>query len=131
MLNAFRRLDAVELKRKGALQAYLRQSIQNRIRDELRSFERRGTPNPLDSNSADSGPSPLERALDGEMRGRYLAALHRLRSSEQELIVGRLELGYSYEQLAIVTGRPGAESARVAVRRALLKLAEQMGDAST
>ena len=128
MLNAFRRLDAVELKRKGALQAYLRQAIHNRITDELRSFGRRGLPDPLDSDAADSQPSPLDLALDAETRARYLGALRRLRPKEQELIVGRIELGYEYEQLAIVTGRPGGESARVAVRRAMLKLAAQMRD---
>jgi len=128
MLNAFRRIDAVELKRKGALQAYLRQAIHNRITDELRSFGRRGLPDPLDSDAADSQPSPLDLALDAETRARYVGALRRLRPKEQELIVGRIELGYDYEQLAVVTGRPGGESARVAVRRAMLKLAAQMRD---
>src|SRR6185436_12157630 len=36
LLNAFRRIDAFEARRKGALQAYLRQAIQNRIRNEFR-----------------------------------------------------------------------------------------------
>ena len=130
LLNVFRRLDAVELRRKGALQAYLRESIRNRINDELRSAGRRGPHEPLDSQAAaETQPSPFDLALDAEMRDRYLEALRRLRPNEQELIVGRLELGYSYEQLAIVTGRPGSESARVAVRRAMLKLAQQMRNA--
>ena len=37
-----------------------------------------------------------------------------------------MELGYSYEQLALVLKKPTPEAARLAVRRALLRLGEQM-----
>ena len=126
MFNAFRRIDAVEVKRKGALRAYLRQSIQNRIRDEFRSFGRRARHEPIDTAVPSADASPLERALDAETREQYLAALRELRPADQELIVGRLELEYSYEQLAAATGRRNADAVRVAVRRALLRLAERM-----
>jgi len=41
--------------------------------------------------------------------------------------VGRIDLGYSYEQLAIVSGRVTPDATRVAVRRALVRLAKTMG----
>jgi hypothetical protein len=45
---------------------------------------------------------------------------------ERLLVVGRLELQYNYEQLALITNRPTASAARVALRRAILKLADRM-----
>jgi RNA polymerase sigma factor (sigma-70 family) len=130
MLNTFRRLDALEMKRRGALQAYLRRAIQNRILDELRLYRRRPGPEPLDSTTAAVTPSPLDLTLDEEAARRYREALLRLRPAERELIVGRIELGYSYDQLAMAAGRPTAESARLAVRRAILRLASEMDRAS-
>jgi RNA polymerase sigma-70 factor (ECF subfamily) len=72
----------------------------------------------------DPASSPLDRALAGEKAGRYHAGLARLEAGERELIVGRIELGLSYQQLALATDRPSPDAARVAVRRALLRLGE-------
>jgi DNA-directed RNA polymerase specialized sigma24 family protein len=44
--------------------------------------------------------------------------------------VGRLELDYSYEQLAAATGRRNPDAVRIALRRAVLRLAERMRDAN-
>jgi len=41
--------------------------------------------------------------------------------------LARLELGYSYAQITVATGRPSTDAARMAVRRALVHLAEEMG----
>src|SRR5215208_3378585 len=40
ILNSLRRLDQFESRHEGALQAYLRQAVLNRIRDEARRFGR-------------------------------------------------------------------------------------------
>jgi RNA polymerase sigma-70 factor (ECF subfamily) len=42
-------------------------------------------------------------------------------------VIARLDLGYSYAQIALACGRPTADAARMAVHRALLRLAEEMG----
>jgi RNA polymerase sigma factor (sigma-70 family) len=126
LLNTFRRIDTVDVKRKGALQAYLRQAVRNRVRDELRGTARQGSNEPITSSLIDHQPSPLELAMDAKTHARYTAALARLRPNEQELIVGRLDLEYSYDQLALATGRRGAEAARIAVRRALTRLVDEM-----
>ena len=47
-----------------------------------------------------------------------------LEPHEREAIVGRVELGRSYAELATAMGRPSADAARMAVGRALLKLAK-------
>ena len=45
---------------------------------------------------------------------------------DREAIIGRVEMGYSYEELAEALGKPTADSARKAARRALVRLAEEM-----
>jgi DNA-directed RNA polymerase specialized sigma24 family protein len=68
----------------------------------------------------------LEHAVHEQTRERYLLALKRLRPEERNVIIARLEMGYSYEQLALVVDKPTAEAARLAVRRALFRLAREM-----
>ena len=43
--------------------------------------------------------------------------------------MGRIELSFSYEQLALATERASPAAARVAVRRALLRLAQEIDPA--
>ena len=126
MLQTFRRFDRIDLRGRRALQGYLREAVQNRIFDELRRFSRRPPADPLDERAPALAPSPLTEAIDAENRQRYLAALRRLTGDQRELVVGRIELGYSYEQLALLSGRATPDAARVALRRALLRLAEEM-----
>jgi RNA polymerase sigma-70 factor (ECF subfamily) len=125
-VNLFGHLRHIEPKRRHALRAYLRQSIRNRIRDEIRRAGMVECSDQTSSGWLDPTTSPLDRAIEAENAARYRAALGRLAAGEQELIVGRIELGCSYEQLALATGRASADAARVAVRRALLHLAEEI-----
>ena len=46
---------------------------------------------------------------------------------EREAIIGRLELHYSFQDLADALGRPSADAARKFVQRAVVRLAELMG----
>ncbi len=126
VLHTFERLDQFEPRRDGALLGYLRRSLVNRIRDQFRLAGRRPGSAPLEDCHADAADSPLDQAIDLEDRQRYRQALERLRPDDRHAIVARLELGYSYEQLALVLRKPTAEAARLAVRRALLRLAEEM-----
>src|SRR5438552_3491086 len=84
----------------GALQAYLRQAVVNRIRDELRRRKRTPTSTELDSQQPDEAPSPLEEAIGREAVERYDTALSKLRNEDREAIIGRVELGMSYQELA-------------------------------
>jgi DNA-directed RNA polymerase specialized sigma24 family protein len=54
-------------------------------------------------------------------------ALSRLRPEDREAIIGRVELGLSNHELAEVLGKPTANAARMAVERALFRLAKEMG----
>lgn len=126
MLQTFRRLDAFEVRRRSALRAYLQQAIQNRIRDELRHVSR-APASELDDDYADAAPSPLDAVLKDETDRRYKDALARLRPEDRELIVGRFELEYSFEQLALATRRRSPAAARVALSRAISRLVDEMG----
>jgi RNA polymerase sigma factor (sigma-70 family) len=126
VLQTIRNLGSFEPQREGALLGYLRRSLLNRIRDRFRYAARHPTPAELSELSPDTGASPLEIAIDEEDRRRYEEALTRLLPHDREAIVGRIELGYSYEQLALILKKPTPGAARVAVRRALLRLSDEM-----
>ena len=126
VVRAVNRLDRFESRHEGALQAYLRQAIVNRIRDEIRRTKRSPAATELDENASDRGASPLETAIIAEALERYEAALARLRPEEREAIVARVEMDGSYQQVAEAIGKPSADAARMAVSRALLRLAEEM-----
>ena len=74
----------------------------------------------------DGGRSPLDLAIGENDRERYEAGLKRLRRADRQAILASIELGYSYEQIALLLNKPSAEAARLAVRRALLRLGEEM-----
>ena len=126
LLQTFKRIEDFEPRRVGALQAYLRQAVLNRIRNELRRKGRQPHATDLDDIEVESAKSPLEQAIGREAVERYEAALHRLTAEEREAIISRVEMGYSYEELAEALGKPTPDAARKAARRALVRLAEEM-----
>lgn len=132
LVQTLRTIGTFEPRREGAFQAYLRQALMNRIRDEVRRVRRRrGPADGLDSNIEDRAPSPLEQAIGQQAVDRYEAALARLRPEEREAIIGRVELGYSYEELAASLNKPTADAARKAAQRALVRLVAEMKRAGT
>ena len=126
LLQTFRRIEHFEPRGNGAMRAYLRQALQNRISNSRRTAIRRPTDPIDDTDVPGSGPSPLDEILSTEERERYQQGLDLLRPDERKAILGRFELGYSYEQLAEALGKPSPDAARVAVRRAVNRLAEAM-----
>ena len=126
LIRTFKRIEGFEVRGAGALQAYLRQAVMNRLRDELRRKARAPLKVDWDDLDLEAAGSPLEEAIGREAAGRYKAALARLKAEEREAVIGRVEMQYSYADLAEVLGRPTPEAARKAVQRALLRLAEEM-----
>jgi RNA polymerase sigma-70 factor (ECF subfamily) len=127
VLNTLRHLGTFEHRGHGALQAYLRRAVENRIADEHRRIARRGPAEELNDDAPDErSPWPIDEAIAKETEDRYRAALGRLRPGDRQLVVARVELGYTYEQLALLTGRRRVDSARIALHRALVRLAAEM-----
>ncbi len=120
-LHVLRRLDTFEVRHVGAMQAYLRQSVINAIRDAVRRMGRRPEavelPEDLHSNEA----SPLEAAIRAETYQRYRGALSKLRSRDRELIISRIDLQWTSAEIAEHFGL-SADTARRVVTRALQRL---------
>lgn len=128
MVHAFRRLKGFEMRHDGALHAYLRQAVINRIRDEVRRAQRRPAPEELEADQhQDNTASPLETAIGTQAVERYESALARLREEDRQAVVARVELGLSYAEVATALGKSSPDAARMAVARALVKLAQEMG----
>jgi RNA polymerase sigma-70 factor (ECF subfamily) len=131
LLRTFTRIEDFDARGAGALQAYLRQAVLNRIRDELRRKARAPLRVNEESLELEADGSPLEDAIGREAFARYEAALARLKPEEREAIIGRVEMEYTYAELAEALGKPTPEAARKAAQRALLRLAEEMKRART
>jgi RNA polymerase sigma-70 factor (ECF subfamily) len=126
LFQTFKRIESFEPRRVGALQAYLRQAVLNRVRDEIRRKAR--TPDATDLEGVENvaALSPLEDAIGREAVADYEHALERLRPEDREAIIARIEIGYTYEELAEALGKPSADAARKAASRALVRLAAEM-----
>jgi RNA polymerase sigma-70 factor (ECF subfamily) len=130
LMHTVNRIEEFEPEHDGALQAYLRQALQNRLRDEIRRHRRRPARESLDTDAPDDEPSPLEQAVGTQNLERYDAALASLRLPDRELIVLRVEMGRSYEEIAQALDKPSPNAARMAVMRALMRLAEVLSHES-
>jgi RNA polymerase sigma-70 factor (ECF subfamily) len=126
LIRSVANLDHFEARGEGALQAYLRGAVMNRIRDEIRRKHRTPAADPLDSTIPSKGRSPLETAIGAETLEKYDRALERLDAETREAVIARIEMGCSYAEVAELMGKPSADAARMTVSRALVRLAEEM-----
>jgi len=120
-------LDRIEVRGPGGFQAYVRQAVLNRIRDEVRWTNRRPGPDGVPESLENPAPSPLENAIGGDLLDRYERALATLKEPERDLLHLRIELDFDYEEIAAMTGKSSRDAVRMAVQRALARLAEAMG----
>jgi RNA polymerase sigma-70 factor (ECF subfamily) len=129
LFHAVERVNSFEPRHEGAFRGYIRQTLLNRLRDEARKVRRRAPAAPLDENRAAHDPSPLELAIGREAIDRYEAALGRLKPQDREMVIARIELGFTAAELAAEFDKPSAAAAQMAVSRALMKLAQEMARA--
>jgi RNA polymerase sigma-70 factor (ECF subfamily) len=126
LIAALNRLPEFVPQHDGALQAYFRVALRNRIRSLAKRALKRGERVDMESAVAAAGPSPLEEAIGQEALACYERALERLRPDDQEVIVLRIELDLPYDEVARQLGKPSLVAARKAVSRALYRLAREM-----
>jgi RNA polymerase sigma-70 factor (ECF subfamily) len=127
LLRALDRVSEFESQREGAFLAYLRRIVLNAVRDELRRAARRPARTELGESLPQPGPSVVEQAIGRETVEAYEAALATLPEEQREAVIMRVEFGYTYPEIAEALGKPSANAARMAVSRALLRVAEVMG----
>ena len=126
LVRALPRLSTWESQNRGALRAFLRKAVANQIVDEIRKSRRRlGSPALLES-LPDSTPSPLSRVIQDESVQKLRAAMAHLSASDRRLLAARFGSGYRYNEIATRLKRPSAGAARIAVERAVERLAKIM-----
>jgi RNA polymerase sigma-70 factor (ECF subfamily) len=126
VLHVLRRLEHFEPRHVGAMQAYLRQSVINRIRDEVRKVSRRPSAVELPPDLVSDGTSPLEVAVQSEAYQHYREALVDLGTRDRELVVARVEAQWSVAEIAKRFEMPTTDAARMAVGRALKRLTTKL-----
>jgi RNA polymerase sigma factor (sigma-70 family) len=126
LTSVFQKIPSFDPRHEGAFAAYVHLALRNRLLDAIRRARRRPVVDALDSDKSDPEPSPLMQAIGQETLDRYEEALQRIKPEEQAAIVLRVEMGYSYEEIAEELRKPTAAAASMAVRRALVRLAKEM-----
>ena len=126
LLKTLGREEPFHPEHSGAFLGYVRRSIDNRIVDELRKANRRPIADESARRVEDPRPSPLDELLDGEKSELYEAGFQKLKLSDQAAIIARLEEGLPYEEIARELGKSSVDAARMAVSRALVRLAREM-----
>ena len=125
-MHVLARLDKFEPRHVGAMQAYLRMSVINRIRDEIRRVGRRPEMTELAAEPPGDMTSPLEAVLREEAYDRYRSALDKLRMRDREMVVARIEVQWTIQEIAQRFGMASVDAARVAVSRSLKRLSAQL-----
>jgi RNA polymerase sigma factor (sigma-70 family) len=126
LIKAIRNLDGFVSETDAGFQNYLRLSVGNAIKDEMRKARRRPSNSALDPSMPSDEPSPLERAVGRRRLARYESALARLAPDEREAVVARLEFGFTHSELAAVLGKRTPDAARKLCKKALAQLVTLM-----
>jgi RNA polymerase sigma-70 factor (ECF subfamily) len=98
----------------------------NRIRDQFRRSAREPKATTLDGDHVATEASPLEAAIGVEALERYERALADLKPDDRAAIILRVEMDCTNEEIAAALKRPSPNAARMAVERALVRLADEM-----
>ena len=124
-------METFEPTREGAFLVYLRRIFLNAMRDEIRRGVRERRAEEPDPEISDGRPTAIEEAIGRQTLEAYEAGLALLTEDQREAVVLRLEFGMKFEEIAEATGKPSANAARMTVSRAILRLAEVMGERTT
>ena len=122
VLHVLRKLDTFMPLHVGAMQAYLRRSVLNRIRDEVRRIGRHPASTELPDDMPSEDLSPEEQAVRNEAVSQYFEALGLLSSRDRQLVVTRIEAQWTHAEIGKHFGMPSPDAARMAVTRALGRL---------
>ncbi len=128
LLKALDHLEGFDPRHPGAFLGYLRSIVLNRIRDEARRVRRSPGRAEVPESMAHPSASPLEEAIGRETLARYERALGALTEDQREAVMLRIELGFTYAEIAEAIGSPSANAARMLVARGLVRLGDLLGN---
>lgn len=123
VINTLPHLESLEIRSERAFEYYLKQAIKNRVIDLQKRSRRRPQRAETPRDVVESAASPEDVVLRADDADHYRSALARLKESERQAIVLRVERGLSYEEVAIQLGKRSPDAARMAVSRAIVRLA--------
>jgi RNA polymerase sigma factor (sigma-70 family) len=127
-IGSLRNLQGLERHGGNGFLGYLKASVSNRIRDEIRRVGRHPGVTDMDLDLPDERPDALHQLMTAQDLERYENALGRLDAAGRELVIARLEFQMSYDEIAIHSGKSSPDAARMATRRAVRRLAELLAD---
>ncbi|HXI04220.1 MAG TPA: sigma-70 family RNA polymerase sigma factor [Candidatus Saccharimonadales bacterium] len=130
-LRALERMEQFDNRRDGAFLAYLRTVFLNLVRDTIRRRSRRPKRGPLNEAAMSLEQSPLDRAIGRQMVERYERALLTLDDEVREAVIMKVEMEFSYPEIAAAQGIDKPNTVRMRVERALAKLAERLNEAAS
>jgi len=116
LVRSLQRLPVFENQGSDSFLQYLKTAVLNRVRSEIRRIHRQGVRAELDEAIADPAPTALEQFLGKEAEARYSVALAKLTAEERELVIARVELQMTAQEIAVHAGRPSPDAARMAPR---------------
>jgi RNA polymerase sigma factor (sigma-70 family) len=125
-IHALKRVSSFQPRHVGAMQAYLRVAVMNRIRDEVRRVLRRPPPVQLSEELCNQESSPLDEAIGSEAVEQYRWALTRLRPRDRALVLAHVEAQWSSAEIQQRFGFPSTNAARMATTRALRRLVDTL-----
>lgn len=127
LIRAVENIGSIEARGPGGFEVYMRRAVLNRIRDQVRWAHRRAGSEEVSEDLVDRTPSPLEEAIGADVVRRYEEALASLSEEERQLLHLRIELDLDYDEITAMMERPSLDATRMAIQRALQKLAQAMG----
>ena len=124
MVSALKVIDTFEPQYPGAFLVYLRRCVINEVSNQVRKANRRPSTG-LTDDIVSSEPSPDEEYKGTRVRECYEHALTKMSDEDQQIIIEKVEMGFSYGEIAAMH-HVQVNAARMRVARALVRLAEVM-----
>lgn len=124
--SAVRNLSHFTMRGDHALRAYMKRAARNRVNDEVKRVSRRPQRSQIPDNLPSQLPRPDQAAMAREDLWRCHVALCRLSADDRKIIELSVANGADPTGLAALTGKPSPDAARVALSRALRRLAREM-----
>lgn len=126
-LRMLKRRSVFRPRHAHSVQAYLRRTVLNLVRDEARRLARRPAIVDLGTEELPCDKTgPIDIIFRHELRARYEAALLTLRPKDQRLIIASIERERHVNEIAQMCGLRSPAAARVAVTRAWNRLVQKL-----
>lgn len=126
LVRALNNIERFEPQHEGAFLAYLRKIILNGIREEIRRTLSKPGHTELPENLPDQAQSVVEKAIGAQAIAEYETALTSLPEEQREMVILRVEFGFTYPEIAIAMNKTSANAVRMMISRALVRLIEAM-----